>query len=100
MKIENIINEIREEKIGIAKIVLCNASAYVKNAIGEMTYAGTLFSKKHVAYQIGDDVIKTGSVETNLSQVLRTLSALANKGNVEVRFLNGKIIKGEIEEEL
>lgn len=97
MKIQEVINEIRNNEVGVMSIVLADASRYAKNAKGEMTYAGTLFTKKYANRQNGDEVIATGNKETNLSEVERTLTALIGKGEVQVRLMNGNWMTGEVE---
>lgn len=97
MKIQDIINEIRNAQAGIISIVLRDASRYAKNAKGEMTWAGTLFTKKYANRQKGDEVIQTGNKETNLSEVERTLRSLIGKGEVQVRLMNMNWLEGEIE---
>ena len=97
MKIQEVINEIRTAQTGVMSIVLKDASRYAKNAKGEMTYAGTLFTKKYANRRNGDEVIATGNKETNLTEVERTLKALIGKGDVEVRLTNGNWMSGEVE---
>ena len=97
MKIQDVINEIRNSQVGVHSIVLADASRYAKNAKGTMTYAGTLFTKKYANRRNGDEVIATGNKETNLTEVERTLTALIGKGEVQVRLMNGNWMSGEIE---
>ena len=97
MKIQEVINEIRNSQAGVLSIVLADASRYAKNAEGPMTYTGTLFTKKYADRQPGDEVIATGNKETNLTEVERTLTALIGKGEVEVRLMNGNWMSGEVE---
>lgn len=97
MKIQEIINEIRNNQVGVHSIVLEDSSRYAKNAEGPLTYAGTLFTKKHVNRRSGDEVIATGNKETNLTEVERTLTALIGKGEVQIRLMNGNWITGEVE---
>ena len=99
MKTSEIINEIRKSQAGILSIVLKDASKYAANAKGEMTWAGTLFTKKYADSQEGDTVIKTGNKETNLSAVERTLTSLIGKGEVQIRLMNGNWITTEIQPE-
>lgn len=97
MKIQDVINEIRNSQSGVMSIVLKDASRYAANAEGEMTYAGTLYTKKYAYKRNGDNVIQTGNKETNLTAIERTLNELIGKGEVQVRLLNGKWMNGEIE---
>lgn len=97
MKIQEIINEIRNNQVGVLSIVLADSSRYAKNAEGSLIYAGTQFTKKHVNRRSGDDVIATGNKETNLTEVERTLTALIGKGEVQVRLMNGNWMNGEVE---
>ena len=97
MKIQEVINEIRNSKAGVMSIVLADASRYAKNAEGPLTYAGTLFTKKYANRRSGDEVIATGNKETNLSEVERTLRSLIGKGEVQVRLMNGNWMNGEVE---
>ena len=61
MKIQEVINEIRNSQAGVLSIVLSDASRYAANAEGPMTYAGTLYTKKYANRQKGDEVISTGN---------------------------------------
>lgn len=97
MKIQEVINEIRNNEVGVMSIVLTDASRYAKNAEGSMTWAGTLFTKKYANRQNGDEVIQTGNKETNISEVERTLTDLIGKGQVQVRLMNGNWMTGEVE---
>ena len=97
MKIQEVINEIRNSKAGVMSIVLTDASRYAKNSEGPMTWAGTLFTKKYANRQNGDEVIQTGNKETNLTEVERTLANLVGKGQVQVRLMNGNWMMGEVE---
>lgn len=97
MKIQEVINEIRNSQAGVLSIVLADASRYAKNTEGPLTYAGTLFTKKYANRRSGDEVIATGNKETNLTEVERTLTALIGKGEVEVRLMNGNWMSGEVE---
>lgn len=97
MKIQDVINEIRNNEVGVMSIVLADASRYAKNSEGPMTWAGTLFTKKYANRRSGDEVIATGNKETNLTEVERTLTALIGKGEVQVRLMNGNWISGEVE---
>ena len=96
MKIQDVINEIRNSQVGVHSIV-ADASAIYRNAEGSLTYVGTLFTKKHVDSQPGDIIIPTGNKETNITAVERALTALIGKGEVAVRLMNWKIMIGEIE---
>lgn len=97
MKIQEVINEIRNNHVGVLSIVLADASCYAKNAEGPLTYAGTLFTKKYANRRKCDEVISTGNKETNLTEVERTLTALIGKGEVQVRLMNGNWMSGEVE---
>lgn len=97
MKIQEVINEIRNSQAGVLSIVLTDASRYAANSVGPMTYAGTLYTKKYANRQKGDEVIATGNKETNLTAVERTLTALVGKGEVQVRLMNGNWMIGEVE---
>ena len=97
MKIQEVINEIRNNEVGVMSIILADASRYAKNSEGTMTWAGTLFTKKYANRQNGDEVIQTGNKETNLTEVERTLTALIGKGQVQVRLMNGNWMTGEVE---
>ena len=96
MKIQEVINEIRNNQLGVISIVLKDASRYASNSKGEMTFNGTLYTKAYPSRRAGDEVIKTGNKETNVTAVERTLRSLIGKGEVSVRFF-GKWISGEIE---
>ena len=97
MKIQDVINEIRNSETGVRAIVLKDASRYAANAKGEMTWIGTLFTKKYANRQKGDEVITTGNKETNLTEVERTLRSLIGKGDVQVYLTNGNHMNGEVE---
>lgn len=97
MKIQEIIDEIRKSEAGIMSIVLADASRYAKNSEGPMTWAGTLFTKKYANRRNGDEVITTGTKETNLSEVERVLRSLIGKGDVQIHLTNMKWINGEVE---
>jgi len=98
--ISSIIDKIRSKEVGIQSIIVADARRYAKNATGSLTYAGTLYTKKHVnTLNDDDEVIETGNKQTNLSEVERTLLALAGKGEVEIRLLNGERIVGEVTEQ-
>lgn len=97
MKIQEVINEIRNNQVGVLSIVLSDASRYAANAVGDMTWAGTLFTKKYANRQKGDEVIQTGSKETNLTEVERVLRSLIGKGEVQVRLMNANWMTGEVE---
>ena len=97
MKIQEVINEIRNNQVGVLSIVLADSSRYAKNSEGPLTYAGTLFTKKYANRRNGDEVIATGNKETNLTEVERTLTALIGKGEVQVRLMNGNWMSGEVE---
>ena len=97
MKIQEVINEIRESEAGVMSIVLADGSRYVENCVGPMEWAGTLFTKKYANRRNGDEVIATGNKETNLSEVERVLRSLIGKGEVEVRLTNMNWITGEVE---
>lgn len=97
MKTSEIINEIRNSKVGVMSIILKDASRYASNAKDEMVWAGTLFTKKEVDYQEGDEVIMTGNKQTNLTAIERVLTSLIGKGKVEIRLMNAKWIECEIE---
>lgn len=99
MKTSEIINEIRNSKVGVMSIILKDASRYAANTEGEMVWAGTLFTKKYADRQDGDEVITTGNKETNLSEVERVLTSLIGKGDVQVRLMNANWLTGEIEPE-
>ena len=97
MKIQEVISEIRNSKTGVRAIILKDASRYASNAKGEMTWIGTLFTKKYATRQKGDEVITTGNKETNLTEVERTLRSLVGKGDVQVYLMNGNHMNGEVE---
>ena len=97
MKIQEVISEIRNNETGVRAIILKDGSRYAANAKGEMTWIGTLFTKSYATRQKGDEVIKTGNKETNLTEVERTLTALVGKGEVQVRLMNGNWMSGEVE---
>lgn len=97
MKIQEVINEIRNSQAGVRAIILKDGSRYAINAKGEMTWIGTLFTKKYANRQKGDEVIATGNKETNITEVERTLKALVGKGDVRIHLMNGNIMSGEVE---
>ena len=96
IKIADVIDTIRKNEVGVMSIVLEDASRYAANAKGELTCAGTLFTKKYANRQEGDEVIQTGNKETNLSEVKRVLTYLVGKGLVQVRLLNANWMEGEV----
>ena len=96
IKIADVIETIRKNEVGVMSIVLEDASRYAANARGELTCAGTLFTKKYANRQEGDEVIQTGNKETNLSEVKRVLTYLVGKGLVQVRLLNANWMEGEV----
>ena len=97
MKIQEVINEIRNNQVGVLSIVLADSSRYAKNSEDPLIYVGTLFTKKYANRRNGDEVITTGNKETNLTEVERTLTALIGKGEVQVRLMNGNRMSGEVE---
>lgn len=98
--ISSIIEEIRKKEVGIQSIIVTDAIRFARNATGSLTYAGTNYTRKHVnTIDDDDEVIVTGNKQTNLSAVERTLLALAGKGEVEIRLLNGERIIGEVTEQ-
>lgn len=97
MKIEDVIDTIRKNEVGVMSIVLEDASRYAANAKGELTCNGTLFTKKYADRQEGDEVIQTGNNETNLTAVERQLKQFIGKGNVYVKLRNPNLsMYGEI----
>lgn len=97
IKIADVIDTIRKNDVGVMSIVLEDASRYAANAKGELTCAGTLFTKKYANRQEGDEVIQTGNKETNLSAVERQLRTFMGKGNVYVKLLNPNLsMYGEV----
>lgn len=97
IKIADVIDTIRKNEVGVMSIVLEDASRYASNAKGELTCAGTLFTKKYANRQEGDEVIQTGNKETNLSAVERQLRTFMGKGNVYVKLLNPNLsMYGEV----
>ena len=97
MKIEDVIETIRKNEVGVMSIVLEDASRYAANAKGELTCNGTLFTKKYANRQAGDEVIQTGNKETNLTAVERQLKQFIGKGNVYVKLLNPNLsMYGEV----
>ena len=97
IKIADVIDTIRKNEVGVMSIVLEDASRYAANAKGELTYVGTLFTKKYANRQEGDEVIQTGNKETNLSAVERQLRTFMGKGNVYVKLLNPNLsMYGEV----
>ena len=96
MKIEDVIETIRKNEVGVMAIILKDARRYAANAKGEMYCNGTLFTKKYANRQAGDEVIQTGNKETNLSAVERQLRTFIGKGEVQVRLLNGNWMSGEV----
>lgn len=97
MKIQDVINEIRNSKVGVMSIVLKDGSRYISNASGEYTVVGTHFTRKYAGSREGDEIIKTGNKETNLSEIRRTLTTFVGKGEVQVKLMNGNWMTGEIE---
>lgn len=63
IKIADVIETIRKNEVGVMSIVLEDAIRYAANAKGELTCAGTLFTKKYANRQEGDEVIQTGNKE-------------------------------------
>ena len=97
IKIADVIETIRKNEVGVMSIVLEDASRYAANARGELTCVGTLFTKKYANRQEGDEVIQTGTKETNLSAVERQLRTFMGKGNVYVKLLNPNLsMYGEV----
>ena len=97
MKIEDVIETIRKNEVGVMSIVLEDASRYAANAKGELTCNGTLFTKKYAYREDGDEVIQTGNKETNLTAVERQLKQFIGKGNVYVKLLNPNLsMYGEV----
>ena len=97
IKIADVIETIRKNEVGVMSIVLEDASRYAANSKGELTCAGTLFTKKYANRQEGDEVIQTGNKETNLSAVERQLRTFMGKGNVYVKLLNPNLsMYGEV----
>ena len=98
MTAKEIADIIRTNKVGVTSITLYDASRYIANAKGEMTWVGTLYTKKYANRQDGDEVIETGNKETNITAVERTLQGLIGKGVVCVHLFDRNIVT-EIEQE-
>lgn len=96
MKIQEVIDSIRTNQVGVMSIIATEAFRY--SDAQEETWNGTLFTKKYANRKPGDEVIQTGNKETNLSEVERVLRYLVGKGPVQVRLLNSNLwMYGEVE---
>lgn len=94
IQISGIIDEVRNGA-RVRKIALKDASRYASNAKGEMHFATTLFEKKYVARQNGDEVIKIGTKEVNVSEIIRILTSLKGKGDVAL-WVGNNVYEGEL----
>lgn len=72
MKLSEILAEAR---IGafIFKVAVNDASKVVANSKGEMGFAITLFQKKYINRENGDEIVKAGNKETNVSELKRVI---------------------------
>lgn len=94
IQISGIIDEVRNGA-RVRKIALKDASRYASNAKGEMQFATTLFEKKYVARQNGDEVMKIGTKEVNVSEIIRILTSLKGKGDVAL-WVGNNVYEGEL----
>ena len=66
MTIQEILTEARTGNVMnlLCSLKVKDSSKMVANSSGEMTFATTMFCKKHVNRNIGDEIVQTGSQET------------------------------------
>ena len=99
MKLSEILNQARKGGL-IASVKVLESEAYRKkypDVKGETSYAPTLFQKKHVNKQEGDEVVPSlnGTKETNISEMKRVLTYQAGQ-TMEI-MVGGKFFRGVIE---
>lgn len=83
ISISEIANEVRNGH-HVIKLALEDASKYAANATGEMTWAASLVEKKYAYRHPGDEVVKVGNKEANISELVRILNDMRGKGNAIV----------------
>ena len=95
MKIQEVINEIREQQVGVISIIAKEAYKYSSARTEE--WNGSLFTKTMIDYESGDEVIQTGKFQTNITKFEKALNFLVGKGVVEIRLANRHWIECELE---
>lgn len=79
ISISEVINEVRNGN-HVRKIALADASKYVANTKGEMTWATTLVEKKYARLHADDEVVAVGNKEVNITEFANILSSMKGKG--------------------
>jgi hypothetical protein len=87
MKLSEILTELRNGAI-IFNISVKDSSKVIANSKGELNYATTLFQKKYVDKIDNDEIIKCGTKQTNISEVIRIIK---QNENIEMNIRVGKI---------
>ena len=97
LSISDVINEVRNGG-HVRELVLCDASRYIANAKGDMTWATTTVEAKYVRRIEGDEIVQCGNKQVNVSMLTRVLNQMVGRG--EVRIWVGNInFKGELTNE-
>lgn len=74
MKLSEILTEARTGAF-IFRINVNNASKVIANSKGKITYNTDIFQKKYVNSIKGDEIIKAGNKQTNISELKRIISS-------------------------
>ena len=99
MKLSEILNQARKGGF-IGSVKVLESKAYKKkypNVKGETTYNGTLFQKKHVSKQEGDEIVPSlnDTKETNVSELKRVL--VYESGQTMEIMCSGMFYRGVVE---
>lgn len=79
MKLSKVLSEVRKGAI-IFQITVVDSSKVYANAKGQLTINPTMFQKKHVKRNVGDEIVKsfTGSKEANVTSLIEHLNQFEN----------------------
>lgn len=90
MKLSKILNEARKGK-WLMTLNALDSSKIIANSKGTMTIANTIFCKKHVLREPGDEIVKVlnGAKEQNITEIYRTIKRLS-ESEIEIRFREDK----------
>lgn len=79
MKLSKVLSEVRKGAI-IFQITVVDSSKVYANSKGQLTINTTMFQKKHVMRNAGDEIVKslTGSKETNVTSLIEHLNQFEN----------------------
>lgn len=96
--ITEIVERVRSGQ-NLLKIELCDASRYISNARGAMSFNSTIWHGRCVrSYKATDEIVSYDQYETNVSEVERILRSLIGKGNVKIWLSGENPEVGEINE--